>query len=74
METAQWFIWFLLLNGGLIAAAVNTQLNYTAEDVEQDIFASICSFRGSCNSKDFYSVFRERDGSPTNTRSTSIYS
>ena len=77
METVQWFIWFLLLNGTLIAAAVNTQLNYTKEDVEQDIFASICSFsfRGSCNSRDFYySVFKERDGSPTNTESTSMYS
>ena len=73
MEAVQWFITFLLLNGSLITAAVNTQLNYTAQDVEEDIFASICSFRGSCNSRDFYSVFSERDGSPTNTRSTSIY-
>lgn len=63
---------FLLLKGTLITAAVNTQMNFTAEDVEQDIFSSICSFRGSCNSRDFYTVFKERDSTPTNTRSMSI--
>ena len=64
-------ITFLLVQSALIAAAVNADdsvLNFTANDVQQDIFASICSFRSSCNGKQFYSAFKERDGSPIDAR------
>lgn len=72
MDPTQWSIKLLLLQGVLIAAAVDASLNFTAQEVKQDIFSSICSFRYTCNNEEFYSVFRERDGSPTNPTSKSL--
>jgi len=65
----QWFAASLLLLVLYSSANATNQPIFTAQEIQEDIFDSICSF-AFCSSEDYYSVFRERDGSPANATST----
>lgn len=52
---------------GIVTAAVGEPASH--HEIQADIFASICLSK-SCSLEEYYTVFRERDGSPANATST----
>ncbi|XP_065920092.1 fibroblast growth factor receptor homolog 1-like isoform X2 [Dysidea avara] len=50
---------------GIVTAVGEPSFTASHHEIQADIFATICSF-ALCSSEDYYSVFRERDGSPAN--------
>jgi len=72
MATKQWVViecFLLQVIVGIIAAVGEPSFTASHHEIQADISASICSF-AFCSSDEYYSVFRERDGSPANATST----